>query len=103
MDTEMHFKHLSASVTLTGHLFRRACFPGKANFNVQREEGDSFHRKGARWHKLTRIIDRVRNWYYEHIVDAETGAVLRHVDEPLSGHRSAGDCQNQAAPERLSA
>lgn len=84
----MHFKHLAGSVSVRGYLFRRARSPGKANFNVQREEGNSFHRKSARWHKLTRIIDRVRDWYYEHIVDAETENIVRHVDESLSKHRS---------------
>jgi hypothetical protein len=86
----MYFKHLSGSVTPKGNLFRKARSPGKANFNIQREEGDSFYRKSARWHTLTRIFDRVQNWYYEYIVDAETGTIVRHVDESLSKHRSRG-------------
>jgi len=81
-----HFKFLVGHVKARGHVFRRARHPGKANFAVQHEEGDSFHRKTFRWHKLTRIIDRVRNRYYERIVDSETEVVIRHVDEPLSEH-----------------
>ena len=73
---------------MRGHLFRRARHPGtRANYDVQLEEGDSFHRKSARWHRLTRIIDRLRDRYYEHVTDAETGVVVRHIDERLSDHR----------------
>jgi uncharacterized Zn finger protein (UPF0148 family) len=83
------FKDLHARVEVKGHSFRRARHPGvKANYDVQTEEGDSFHRKTVRWHRLTRIIDRLRDRYYEHVTDAETGTVLRHVDERLSEHRS---------------
>jgi len=85
-----HFKHLSSGVALAARLFRRARSPGRARFDVQREEGDSYHRDSARWHRLIRVIDRVRNWYYEHVTDRETGNLVRHVEEPLSNHRSRG-------------
>lgn len=82
------FKTLNAGVRVRGHLFRRARHPGtKANYDVQTEEGDSFHRETVRWHRLTRTIDRPRDRYYEHVTDAETGAVVRHIDERLSDHR----------------
>jgi hypothetical protein len=73
---------------MEGRLFRRARSPGKVNYDVQHEEGDSFFRRTGRWHRLTRIIDRVRDWYFEHIVDAETGEVIRYRDEPLREHRT---------------
>jgi len=84
----LHFKSLTAEVLVSGHLFRRARHPGtKANYDVQLEDGSSFHRKSLRWHRLTRIIDRLHDRYYEHVTDAETGSVVRHIDERLSDHR----------------
>jgi hypothetical protein len=69
---------------------RRHRSPGRSRFNVQRQEGDSYFVKTRRWHTLTRVVDRVRNWYYEHIEDAETAEVVRHVEEPLDEHRRFG-------------
>jgi hypothetical protein len=82
-----HFQQLGGTITPTGHLFRRARSPGKAKYDVQHEEGHSFFRQTERWHHLTRVIDRVRGRYYEHITDVETGELVRHRDEPLSEHR----------------
>lgn len=83
----IHFKSLTAEVQTGGHLFRRARHPGtKANYGVQLEDGSSFHRKNLRWHRLTRIIDRLHDRYYEHVTDIETGSVVRHVDVRLSDH-----------------
>ena len=86
-----HTKHLEGSITPEGRLFRRARSPGKANYDFQHEEGHSFHRTTGRWHWLTRIIDRTRNWYLAHIVDAETGDLIRYKDEPLNLHKSKQD------------
>jgi hypothetical protein len=54
------------------------------------------HRKTGRLSLVDRSIDRLRDWYHERIVDAETGEVIREVDEPLSEHRGRGD----ARPDR---
>lgn len=83
----MSFKTLGAKVGASGHLLRRSRQPGRANFETQQVEGDSFYRATGRWHRLTRVIDRHQDRYYEHITDEETGIVMRHVDEPLSRHR----------------
>jgi hypothetical protein len=48
------------------------------------------HRKTGRLRWLTRVIDRVRYRYREHITDVETGDVLRSVDEPLTEHVDRG-------------
>lgn len=80
--------HIAASVTSEGHLGYRSRHPGKGKWLVQQYGGDSFYRKEGRWHKLTRIIDRVQNWYYEHITDAQTGEMIRHCEAPLSEHRN---------------
>ena len=48
--------------------------------------GDDLHRNSGRWSVLVRTFDRVKDWYYEHITDKETGEVLRHVEKKLSDH-----------------
>ena len=83
----LFFQPLEESLTFRGSLFRRARSPGKANYQIQREEGESFFRRTGRWHDLTRIIDRVGRRYYKHIEDAETGEVIDHKDKPLPEHR----------------
>lgn len=50
-----------------------------------------------RWHRLSRVIDRRGNRYTEHIEDAETGQVVRHVDEPLTKHTGRGSARKAAA------
>jgi hypothetical protein len=57
--------------------------------------GDSFFAFTRRWHRLQRIIDRRANHYYEHIEDAETGEVVRHVEEPLSEHQNPGSARDK--------
>ena len=37
--------------------------------------GDDLHRKSGRWSTLERIFDRIKDYYYEHIADKETGTV----------------------------
>lgn len=48
--------------------------------------GDDFHRKSGRWSVVVRTFDRMKDWYYEHITDKETGQVVRHTEERLSEH-----------------
>ncbi len=43
--------------------------------------------------KLTRIIDRVNDRYFEKITDLSTDEVLRECDEPLSKHRGHGSAK----------
>lgn len=79
---------ITASVVAEGHLGHRLRSPGKGKWKRQEHGGDSFFRKDGRWHKLVRILDRAKNWYYEHITDAKTGEVVRHIEEPLSEHKN---------------
>jgi hypothetical protein len=95
----IHFKALAGGIRPEGRQFRRARSPGKANFDVQHEEGDSFYHATGRWHRVTRIIDRVRNWYFEHIVDAESGELMQYKDEPLSKHRSGKTDDTRHGPD----
>jgi phage FluMu protein Com len=52
--------------------------------------GDDLYRKLGRWSTLERIFDRIKDYYYEHIADKETGAVIKHCEEKLSEHRGRG-------------
>jgi hypothetical protein len=71
-------------------LFRRHRSPaGRHAYRFQFEQGDSFHKTTGKWNYLTRVIDKAKNWYFEHIVDPETGRVLRHIEEPLDKHRNS--------------
>jgi hypothetical protein len=54
------------------------------------KSGDDFHRDTGTFNDLERIIDRRNDRYHERIVDKETGAVIREVNEPLSDHVGRG-------------
>jgi hypothetical protein len=56
---------------------------------------DSFYRKSGRWSTLVRTFDRIKDWYYEHIVDRENGDVLKHCEEKLSDHKNHGTAKKQ--------
>jgi hypothetical protein len=61
--------------------------------------GDDLHRKTGLWSRLLRIIDRQNNRYKEEITNAETGEVLRSVDEPLSDHKDRGSARKPLPPK----
>jgi hypothetical protein len=48
----------------------------------------SWHGSTGRWHAVQRTYDYESDRYVEHITDAETGEIIRHVDEALTEHRS---------------
>jgi len=60
---------------------------------VDAKMGDDLFRKTGKWNKLERRIDYVKRWYYEKIVDSETGQVIRDVSEPLDKHRGRGSAK----------
>lgn len=53
------------------------------------ETVETFKATGER-RRVHRILDYVKDRYFERIVDVITGRVVRDVDEPLSAHRSRG-------------
>lgn len=69
---------------------------GRGEPVLRTRTGDDLTVSTGRWAKLDRVIDLEHDHYYEHIVDAETGEVLRHVDEPLSEHRDRGSARTPA-------
>jgi hypothetical protein len=55
--------------------------------------GDDFYQSLGKWSILVRTFDGLRDWYYEHIVDKETGRVIKHCEEKLSDHRGHGSAK----------
>jgi hypothetical protein len=61
-----------------------------------REEvvGEEFTSNGRLVNKK-RIIDRSNNLYVEHVADADTGEVLRNVEQPLKEHVGRGSAKGR--------
>ncbi len=57
--------------------------------------GDDLHRKTGKWNKLTRVIDRRNDRYYELVRNPDTGEVIRECEEPLSHHIGRGSARYQ--------
>jgi hypothetical protein len=60
---------------------------------VETKAGDDLERETGKWMRKQRIIDHSGDRYKEHIVDPESGRVVRDVDEPLSAHRGHGSAK----------
>lgn len=58
-------------------------------------DGDDLHRKTGKWNKLTRVIDRRNDRYYELVRDPGSGEVIRECEEPLSHHVGRGSARHQ--------
>lgn len=66
--------------------------PGRKRSPVETWNGDSYSVALKKMVRLTRIIDRRRNLYYEKVQDPETREVLHEEEEhPLTEHRGHGD------------
>ncbi|MFT3916567.1 MAG: hypothetical protein QM704_21555 [Anaeromyxobacteraceae bacterium] len=64
--------------------------PGKKDPVLEGLSGDEIRKATGGWVKKDRLIDREHDRYVEHVVDIETGEVLRNCDEPLSEHVGHG-------------
>jgi len=69
--------------------------PRTGKWFVKQKIGDELYRATGRWHRLRRLFDRRHDRYVEHIEDAETGELVKHVEEPLSSHVGHGDARNR--------
>jgi hypothetical protein len=49
----------------------------------------------GKWSILVRTFDWLRDWYYEDIVDKETGRVIKHCEEKLIDHRGHGSAKKK--------
>lgn len=83
--------------TLTIHEQLKATTKKKINgknkiTNIQKV-GDSYFKKTGRWHSLVRVIDKVKDRYYELIKDKETGKVIMKKEGKLSDHQGYGSAK----------
>src|SRR6266851_644473 len=77
---------ISDTITFRESISIKAKSPGEKRPFMEEKAGDDLHRATGRWNKLTRLIDRRGDHYFEEIIDGETGETIRRVDEPLSKH-----------------
>ncbi|MBS1113374.1 MAG: hypothetical protein H6Q92_1137 [Nitrospirae bacterium] len=63
---------------------------GGRRYSVETVEGIDKRRDSGGNVEIRRVIDRDSDRYREHIVDLQTGEVLRNVDERLSKHVGRG-------------
>lgn len=85
---------ISESVILREKIGLRLKRPGHKKAIFESVSGADLHRKTGRWNELIREIDRQNDRYREHIVNSETGEVIRSVDEPLTEHRGRGSAKH---------
>jgi hypothetical protein len=83
-------KESTATVKSHAQIAGKAETPSEKKPFLEVKSGDDFHRDTGTFNDLERIIDRRNDRYHERIVDKETGAVIREVNEPLSDHVGRG-------------
>ena len=86
---------LEGGIQLRGGLALKARSSGKGRPYLEAKHGDDYWRRLGKWMNLSRVVDRRNNRYTETITDPETGEVVRHVDEPLTGHVGRGDARRK--------
>jgi hypothetical protein len=84
---------MTAKVEVVPGMEARGIEPGKgrSKYFVRVQQRQELFRKTGQMHDVERVVDRRNDRYYEHIVDVETGEVVRHKDEPLSEHVAERD------------
>ena len=85
--------HVQESLTLREKLGLKHKRPGYKKPIYESVSGEDFHRASGQWNQLTREIDRENNRYKEHVVNPQSGEVIRHVDEPLRSHTGRGSAK----------
>jgi hypothetical protein len=88
---------LTSKVVVTPSMEARGIEQGKgrSKYFVRIQQHQELFRKTGRMHEVERTLDRRNDRYYEHIVDVETGEVIRHKDEPLSEHVAERDLRRK--------
>jgi len=92
-----HFEvGISDTITLRSKLRGKARHPGEKRPSIEQTVGDDLHRKTGRWMKLHRVIDRLKNWYHERVIDPNSGQVIHECDESLTAHQGHGSATPKA-------
>ena len=76
-----------------GAKLTRNSLPSRKKVRIELQTGDEIRRDGKGWVTKHRLVDRDTDRYIEHVVDAETGALICDQDEPLSQHRGHGSAK----------
>jgi hypothetical protein len=92
---------MTAKVEVVPGMEARGIEPGKgrSKYFVRVQQRQELFRKTGQMHDVERVVDRRNDRYYEHIVDVETGEVVRHKDEPLSEHVAERDLRRREQQE----
>ena len=64
--------------------------PPRGRVGYESISGIEARRDGEGFVHIRRIVDREKDYYFEHVVDCRTGMVLRHIEVPLSQHKGSG-------------
>ena len=75
----------------------KARHEGEGPYFFESKSGDSFSYDRQKWVSRGYSVDRERNSYEEKIVDRETGEVVLHKYERLSGHRGRGSDKKRSS------
>ncbi|OGF92386.1 hypothetical protein A3H04_01495 [Candidatus Giovannonibacteria bacterium RIFCSPLOWO2_12_FULL_43_11c] len=84
---------VSDMVELRDQVRLRHKVPGRSRPQAEIVSGDDLHRKSGIWMRLSRVIDRGKNWYEEKIVNPSTGKVEHHQSHPLDEHVGHGSAK----------
>lgn len=94
----MHNVEIQGTVTLRSKLGLKHKRPGLKRPIYEEVSGDDLYRKTGLWSRVLQVIDRQNNRYKKVVTNAETGEVLRSVDEPLSDHKDRGSARKPTPP-----
>ena len=70
---------------------------GRGKYEYEILKGDEFNSEGRIMQK-ERIVDHQNDRYMETVIDAETGEIVRKIDEPLSKHVGRGSARSKGKP-----
>lgn len=88
--------NISATLTFHSKLTAKARYSGEKRPFVEQTVGDDLHRKGGRWMRLHRLIDRMNDWYHERVTDSAAGRLMHECSEALTKHRGHGSAKPKA-------
>lgn len=76
-------------------------YPSKKKLRLYIQQGDQFDHGTGKWIFKQRRIDKDQSpsWYFEQILDTETGKLLHHCSEPLNEHVGHGSAKEKKQKE----
>ena len=93
----IHNAEIREPLTLRSKLGFKQKRPGFKEPIYEEISGDDLHTKTGLWSHLLQVIDRQNNRYRKLVTNAETGEILRSVDEPLDEHTGRGSAKKPSS------